>query len=190
MRGKIAGLVLCLAAGVYAEDRAVLNEEDVWKLYTTPQVKFMDINGNNTTFAALGIGTILNDHWYFGFLGQINMNDADVNEDSGHASIDRYDMWDAGAEIGYIFAPASLVHLDGSLYFGGGQVTIQDFGSEDESGYVVLEPQVSALINLHEVWELGAGVGYRFTDGVDTPAVSDSDLTDITYRVFLRATEF
>ena len=47
MTGKFASLVLLAATtAALAQDRAVLNEADVWKLYTTPQVSFMDAAGD------------------------------------------------------------------------------------------------------------------------------------------------
>jgi hypothetical protein len=191
MRGSIACLILGVAAtSALAQDTAVFTDDDAWKLYTTPHVKFMEINGNNATIGGVGIGTVLNERWTFGAAGRLLINDIKADED-GNVNLDSWDLWDAGAEVGYIFAPASLVHLNPSLYFGGGQAQLDyAFDGQETASFIVLEPQIAVCLNLHETWELGVAVGYRWVSGVDTPALSDEDLSDLTGTIFVRATEF
>ncbi len=188
---KFAALLICLAAvSVQAKDEALLNDQDAWKLYTAPEISFSKVNGDVQALGGLGIGTILNDRWTFGLAGRISVNDVNTGE-GGDYSLDQWKHWYAGGELGYIFAPDRLVHLNPSVFVGAGEAKAKGYiGSEKSGDFLVVEPRLALCLNLHETWELNVGVGYRWTDGLDTLAVEDDDLTDITWFVQLRATEF
>lgn len=189
MRKLVALLAGLLALPAFAADRAMLDDTDTWKLYTAPEVSFSDINGSTEALLGLGIGTILNNQWTFGLAAHINPNDLGGDADVG---VEKWKFWNAGGEVGYIFAPASLLHLNASLFVGGGQIKVEDsfFGGDDSDGFLIVEPRLSLCLNLHETWELGIGVGYRWVDGVNFDGLDDDDLSNVTGTVFLRATEF
>jgi hypothetical protein len=190
---KLAALLVCLSAiSVLAKDTAVLNDADVWKLYTKPEISFSDINGDLETMGGVGIGTILNEQWTFGLAGHISINDIKAQEGSSDFRIDRWNFWYAGAEVGYILSPQSLLHLNPSILGGGGQIEVDNSPFDDHrtASFVIVQPQLALCLNLHETWELGASVGYRWISGADINGLTDEDLSDLTWSVFLRATEF
>ena len=187
MRWKIALAVLLTAAplALRAQDDAVFGEEDIWKLYTTLSASLTQVDGGDSALLGLNIGTILEDQWRFGVAARTSVDS--TTSDSGELSFDTWDYWDLGGEFGYIFAPASLVHADLSLFVGGGR--IEDDGG-DSTDFMVVEPAIAACLNLHETWELGVRLGWRFTDGFEYGRLDDGDLTEPVYSIFVRATEF
>lgn len=191
MRCRIFAMVVCLGAtAVMAQEKSVLvDDEDIWKQYTRPEVKVTDVNGNQATLGGVSIGTILNDQLYFGITGDILVDKITADDDSD-IRLDRWDWWYAGAEVGYIFNPDSLVHLSVSSLFGGGQIEFKDTPDDDTDGFWIIEPGIQANINLSDTWEFGLGVSYRWTSDIDLDGVEEDDLTDVAFTAFFRALEF
>ncbi len=178
---------LLVPPAVRAEDATVFSEADTWKLYTTPQASVTELGDQSTVLGGLGIGTILNDQWRFGLQVRTQLDEVTV-ERSG-LTLSTWDYWDYGLDLGYIFAPASLVHVDAGLFLGGGKIE-PDRDSSESTDFAVIEPSVAACLNLHETWELGLRLGWRWTDGLSIRSLDDDDADELVLTLFFRATQF
>ena|GEM_PF-3671031 len=115
----------------------------------------------------------------------------------------RYSMGYGGLMLGWNAAPMRLVHLNFRVVAGGGVVTVFDPDYEgdrwdsdyhwdrydrdrhhldkhvDTDGFLAIEPGVSAILNLHSLVRIGAGVSYRHVYGVDSQGMNDANWTGI-----------
>ena len=186
MRWKtvLALLVTALPLTLRAQDHAVFDREDVWKLYTTLQFSLTQAGGADQSLGGIGVGTIMNDQWRLGIDAHTQVDD--LTSDNGDLELGTWDYWELGGDVGYIFAPASLVHADVGLFAGAGWFDSGD----DSSDFLIVEPSAAVCLNLHETWELGLRAGWRYTDGFSAGALDDGDATELVFSVFARATEF
>jgi hypothetical protein len=179
-----------LAMPVLAADRTLLDDEDVWKLYTSIDFKYMELNDTSAPFVGLGIGGILNDTLDIGVAGYGLAHDIKIT-DNPEIDVRALDHWAAGLNVGYTFMPSALLHLRVGLFAGYSELhTHPDFGPEDSGSFAVIEPSAMAFINVSETVEVGAGVGYRYVENSNLESVSDDDLSDITLNAAIRVTEF
>jgi hypothetical protein len=109
----------------------------------------------------------------------------------------RLDFGYGGLWLEYIFWPYKLVHASvGTLIGGGASIynrTLQTAGQEREliSDIVfVVDPVVSAEVNVLRFMRLGAGVGYRYVGSVDLAGLSKDDLSGFTVSVMLKFGNF
>ena len=187
MRWTWMAMLACIAATsvVAQEKRTLIDDEDVWKLYTRPSVKISEVGGDDAAIGELGIGTTMNDQLHIGAAADILFNDT-VNPDTGD-NIDRWDFWYAGLDLGYTFAPESLVHVTVNTIVGGGSVKVEGGDSE---GFWIIEPGIAACINVSERVELGVGATYRFVSGADAPGLDDDELNEASGNIFFRVHEY
>ena len=174
-----------------AAERTLLDEEDVWKLYTEPSVRVTDVNGNSATLAGIGIGAILNDQLSLGVEGNGLINDIKVDS-AGDVIVRSFDWWYAGATVGYTFFASDLVHLNISSLFGGGEMhTHPDPALREESvAFAVIEPRAMAFINVTDTVEFGVGMSYRYINGFELDAIDDDNIDDIAWVASFRVSEF
>ena len=174
-----------------AAERTLLDEEDVWKLYTEPSVRVTDVNGNSATLAGIGIGAILNDQLSLGVEGNGLINDIKVDS-AGDVIVRSFDWWYAGATVGYTFFASDLVHLNISSLFGGGELhTHPDPALREESvAFAVIEPRAMAFINVTDTVEFGVGMSYRYINGFELDSVDDDNIDDIAWVASFRVSEF
>lgn len=179
---------VCLTAvTVFAEKSTVLDEEDVWKLYTMPSASITELDGEDAPLFGLSIGTILNEQLYFGLTGKALVED----NEGDNAQLKRWSTWYAGVEAGYILLPEALIHPTIYCIAGGGELTLEDLRSDDNEGFAVVEPGLNLGVNLWNDVELGVGVSYRWINGVNVDGgIDDDDLSDVSYNAYLRVTEF
>jgi hypothetical protein len=181
-----------LALPVLAADQTLLDDEDVWKLYSQFDGKMGDINDNQAAFVGVGIGGILNDQFDVGVAGYALSNDIKADEDGQHI-LRSFDHWYAGPTVGYTFLSAALIHLRVHSLFGYGEVHThpKDASQREESNaFSVMEPGATAYINVSETFEFGLGLSYRWVDGFQEPDYSDEDFSGLLLQASLRITEF
>ena len=180
-----------LSLPALAAERTLLDDEDVWKLYTEPSIRVTDVNDNSATLAGVGIGAILNDQLSFGVEVNGLINDIKVDQD-GDTIVRSFDWWYVGATVGYTFFASDLIHLNISGLFGGGQMHTHPEKSlpEESVSYAVIEPRAMAFINLTDTIEFGLGASYRTLEGFDLDGVTDDDMNDIAWVASVRVTEF
>ena len=54
----------------------------------------------------------------------------------------------------------------------------------------VLEPGVNLILNVNKKFRIGAGVNYRYVNGVDYENLSNSDLSGVTVQIVLKFGDF
>ena len=80
----------------------------------------------------------------------------------------------------YYFFPKNLAFFSlGCLVGGGG---IGDFAGryEDENVFFIVEPEANVYLNVTRFFRLGAGVSYRYTNGVDLDGFDDEDMRGLS----------
>jgi hypothetical protein len=181
-----------LALPVLAADSTLLDDEDVWKLYSQFDGKWTEINGNGAPFIGVGIGGILNDQFDVGVAAYALGNDIKADDDGDHI-LRAFDHWYAGPTVGYTFLASALLHFRVHALFGYGEVHTHPADTsqrEESNAFSVVEPGGTAYINISETVEFGLGVSYRWVDGFQEPDYSDEDFSDIMWQASVRFTEF
>jgi hypothetical protein len=91
------------------------------------------------------------------------------------------EMGYGGGWVEYTFSPLRLVHLSVGTLVGGGGVNLawRDGGSygSDGDGFFVVEPAVTAEVNLARAVRADVGVAYRWITGVHMPGLSRADVS-------------
>jgi hypothetical protein len=188
-------MLALIAMPVMAKDQTLLEEEDVWKLYSKFEVKVTEIGSDVAELGGVQVGTILNDQLGFGLGVYALLNDVE-SDNAGIADPNAFDIWWLGATVDYDFAPASLLHPSIYVFAGGGWMNLEGVGDaeaddEKHSDFLFLEPGLNLSVNLNETVELGLGVGYRITNGSDgADGFKDGDLSAMVGNIFVKFTEF
>jgi len=93
-----------------------------------------------------------------------------------------------GGVIEYYFMPKSLFTFSGGLLIGAGALIIESdsdaYGAQPEnamSKFFVLEPELSAYVNVARFVRAGFSVSYRFTNGVDMHEYRDHDFMGVFF---------
>ena len=188
----MAWLAAVVISPVFAQDQTVLTEDDVWKLYSSADVKIGEVGEEAMASAGISAGGILNDTCFIGIRYGINLDESSV-DGPPFATIDSYGMSTLGLETGYILIPSDVLHVQFGLGAGGGDVDVQ-YKNHDESaetsyfGYI--EPAVDALVNLTDTCEIGVGVSYRWCFGTSLASFDDEDLSSFQGRLMVRFHQF
>lgn len=101
---------------------------------------------------------------------------ADTDSASTDISLTYY-----GLDYEYIYKPLALWHLTGQLVVGAG-----DFGFYTESNTrsrthvtaLLVEPMIGVEVNFTTWFRIGAGIGYRYINSLDSPEIRSRGLTD------------
>lgn len=96
-----------------------------------------------------------------------------------------YQIGYGGFEIEYVNQPNRLIHFSTMLLVGAGGLTLRenifddDFDEPDfeNDAFFVTEPAVNVVVNFTKFLRVGAGIGYRFTNGAKLTGFDDSDLS-------------
>lgn len=99
-----------------------------------------------------------------------------------------------GALLEYTFASEKLVHVNIQSLIGAGSVKYSIIDYTDNHGnidytadnFFVLEPGLNVDLNVYKSFRIGAGVTYRYLNGVDYENLSNSDLSGISGQVILK----
>ena len=93
-----------------------------------------------------------------------------------------------GAVLGFNLFPRQVVHLSFPILIGAGTFYLEDetffnnsFDPEytiEKSSFFVAEPTALLEINVTSFFRFGAGVGYRYIDGLDMENLTSDDLSD------------
>jgi len=107
-----------------------------------------------------------------------------------------------GLLLEYIAFPRKAVHLSFPIIIGAGgtslgaktfvnhsQIDPQEWGTYDfveSSTFFVVEPGISAELNMTKFFRLNAGVTYRYISGLNLVRLSDDALSDFTFSLTLK----
>ncbi len=153
-----------------------------------PYFIFSQADGANGYGAGGGGGFIINDFFFGGFgegqsFGRRRYNNRDYDLNLGYGGI-----W-----LGYTYRGYKVIHLYSSAKIGWGSASLQrndgdPFNGNDINDSVfAIAPEVGAEANLLHWFRLGATVGYRFVNGLNTlPGFSSGDFNSPTFALTLR----
>lgn len=147
-----------------------------------PVLKVGPVNGETGVFVGGRGGWIINRTFIIGGggYGLANNVGALVPSSSGETLVG---FGYGGLELEYIPASYRLVNASFLLLVGGGGVMYRrpgtDLNGDHQTGdaVFVLEPQVSVTLNVIQWMRVGASLSYRYVDGVDIAASSDTKLS-------------
>jgi len=193
-------LTCILAVSVFGQDQETLFSGDIEHGgFGGPVVMFSQVKGQTGVLVGGRGGWIINHLITLGGGGYGLVNKIPV----GPASVSGLDslmlqLGYGGFEAGLIFNSNRLVHVDCHVLIGAGGTGAglwnnpEDFDSYDDNGdaFFVLEPSLSLILNMTPHFRIGGGVSYRYISGVDSPYVTDSDLSGPSFSVSLKFGRF
>ncbi len=182
-----------MALPATAADRALIEEDDVWNLYTTLELKTGSLGDDAGNWAGVQVGGLLNDHLGIGVGGTLLVGDSDPGID-GYSTVSSGDAWYAGVLADYTFNPEGLWHVAFGVFGGAGEMdfTRTSGNGLDELSFWLIEPALSLMINVTPTAELGLRAGYRFSDARNNDAgnAEGDELAGFVASILLRLTEF
>lgn len=75
----------------------------------------------------------------------------------------------------YYFFPKNLVFFSVGCLVGAGSVADYAYRHDDGNAFFVVEPEANAYLNVTRFFRLGAGVSYRYSNGIDLDGFDDED---------------
>ena len=99
-----------------------------------------------------------------------------------------------GIIFGYHHNPHKLIHFEAQSLFGIGQAFYRDrdyratYNQND--AYILIEPTVSAVLNVTTGFRLGAGFSYRLAQRVNLIGLENSDLAGLSLNLSFRIGRF
>jgi hypothetical protein len=76
----------------------------------------------------------------------------------------------------YYFFPKDLVFFSLGCLVGGGSAADFSYRYDDENVFFIVEPEANVYLNVTRFFRMGAGVTYRYTNGVDLDGFDDEDM--------------
>jgi hypothetical protein len=144
-----------------------------------------NIDNKAECLAGGSVGYLINHHFNIGF-GGYGLTDGSFHRTLGGVER-RLEMGYGGLNVGYTFAPNSLVHLSLQTLLGAGGIGYEyetDHWDKDHyeksvqgDAFFVVEPMLYLELNMTKWFRLDLGGGYRYVDGVDENVVGVSSQT-------------
>lgn len=133
--------------------------------------------------ALLGVegGWIVNHHFILG--GAASLLVSDQPAPGSFASTNNLVMGYGGLLIGSTLLPDTVVHPTFTVLVGGGGLGLRSRSGDGTSdlgdSFFVLEPALTLDVNVTTAFVLGASVSYRWVRSVETPGISNADLSGV-----------
>jgi hypothetical protein len=202
--------LLLAALPLRAEEQTLVRGKITHGGYGAPVIKITSIEGSSAVLVG-GQGAWLIGHTFGLGLAGYGMATQREYDQPGQHNAPEYDPYDhrrmelgyGGILLSYIHQSDRLVHGTVDLLIGGGTVSMSkryryydewDDRNYDHSdnvdGFFVLEPAVSAEVNLLRFMRFDAGIGYRWVSGVSRFGYSNSDVSGVTGTLALKFGKF
>jgi hypothetical protein len=164
--------------------------------YGAPVYKLGRLKGEYAHYAGLKGGLIVNDSFVIGFAGY-GLAHPDRRESYTGREYTEYPYIGfgyGGALVEYTFLPKNLFNFTIGTTIGGGGLEYYEQRDKDDdtersgkhNSFFVIEPEVSAHINLTRFCKIGAGVSYRYVNGISgDPDFDDSDFSGLHGNVMV-----
>jgi hypothetical protein len=123
----------------------------------------------------------------FGAFYQVSINEIFPRSES--ISNVYMDYWAVGGFAEYTLLSKRLFHLTFPLYFGYGEVQMDnDFGDAGlgEANFFQIEPSALLELNLNRYVRLNAGAGYRFVGEMQYRNFNQADISGLTGYIGLK----
>ena len=160
---------------------------------------YSKFNGEHAVFAGAYGGWMINHKLMIGLGGYgLATNHRGVGLNAQTQQKNYWQMGYGGLMVEYTFFGNDVVHFTANTLLGGGIVknghgrgTIPENGSDelkdiDASGFYVVQPSVSAEVNVTNWFRVGLGAGYRYVAGVDQQGISNSKMSAPTANLSLK----
>ncbi len=149
--------------------------------FAAPSIGFGQLDGGEAALFNLRTGILLKDKLAIG--GYFNTSVNNVIPQSETLPGIYMDYWTVGGFIEYTLFPEKLVHLSFPVYFGYGEVQMDNETGDPglgEANFFQLEPAAMLELNLHKYARFQAGAGYRLLSQMNYRNFNQSDLAGLT----------
>ncbi len=149
--------------------------------YGGPRVTYGRVAGHDALYLG-GEGAWVVNHQYI--LGGA-VNALVTNQPAPGAYVDTHDltMVYGGGMIGYTLLPRRLVHVTFTTLIGAGGLGRRIRGTDSETGFgdsfFVLEPMITADLNVARFMKAGLALSLRLVRGVEVAGLSNGDLSGL-----------
>ncbi|MEM6524096.1 MAG: hypothetical protein AAF693_09900 [Bacteroidota bacterium] len=204
---KVTLIVLILSwIGVsYAQDdnhnmKTIFSRKSEIRGFGSFDMKVTDFNEDKALFLGGHGGVILNKKFIFGGggYGLTTSNTSDL--EGSDQELELFGGY-GGIMLGYIIAPAEIIHVSFPVLIGAGGVEVAEEGAPiidgersilERSAFFVVEPAVEIEINMTRFMRLAIGGGYRFIQGadLDVGSITNEDLSSWTAGVSFKFGKF
>jgi len=172
---KMSLLLFCLIFSfpLHAQEKTLVGEDIDNGGFGAPVLKFTGVNGEGKVMTGARGGWIMNHQFVLGGGSYSVVNESRTN---GTA----FDVDYSGLELEYIAKPVDLIHYSVYLLIGGGDIRERKDDALnsvlDSDGIFVVAPEVNVLLNITEHFHVGAGLGYRWVNGVEILGLANNDV--------------
>jgi hypothetical protein len=181
MKKIVVLLVFVFTFSAFAQETTLINGEIESGGFGGPVLKVTSINGENAVMIGGRGGWIINHSLVLGGGGYGLVTEVKAKKTD---SLRQYvEMGYGGLEIEYITASNDLLHLSMGLLVGAGGIGYKHTDNNDfmdshkNNSFFVLEPSVSANLNVTHSFRIAAGVSYRYVSGLKSIVSTNADLS-------------
>lgn len=164
-------------------------------IYGTALLKVSQVGAEQKTSLLIGgeLCWVLNKKYFLGlgYHGLSSVVDAPaIYPVEGLVLVSNY----GGVLLGYVHQSHKLIHFEGQALIGFGHAFYRDpeyrakYNQEDT--YVIVEPNLSAVLNVTSGFRLAAGLSYRFANRVDLIGLANKDLSGLTFHLAFKIGRF
>jgi hypothetical protein len=163
--------------------------------YGALSTKYSRFNGQDAIITGAYGGWMINHKLLIGAGGYAlvtNHNGYGTNEAQVQ---NKFRMAYTGLVTEYTFLEKKRIHASANVLIGAGAVVngyipsggnIQDLESNDESGFLVVEPTLSIETDITKWFRVGVGAGYRLIESSEMTGITDKQLSGATANVTLK----
>jgi hypothetical protein len=167
-------------------DRASVSTENLG-FFVAPAYGIASMDGSSTSLFNLRGGLNIKDKLSFGANFSTSLNE--INPESEPVTDVYMDYWTVGGFTEYTLLSKRVVHLTFPLYFGYGEVQMDNEAGDaglGEASFFQIEPSALLEVNLHKNVRFNLGVGYRFVSQMEYRNFNQSDISGVTGHVGLK----
>ena len=188
-------LVILFYYPAMAQDETLIKGEVESGGYGAPIFKVGQINGATGVFVGGQGGWIINHSFVLGGKGYGLVNNVDIE---GSQNL-KLDFGCGGVLLEYIFSSEKILHVVINTMIGAGGVRYaeKDYSNdyEDEvdynsSSFFVLEPGIYMVLNISSYFRIGAGITYRYVNGVEYENLTNADLSGVSGEIVFKFGSF
>ena len=187
--------VVILSYPAIAQDETLISGEVESGGYGAPIFKVGQITGTTGIFVGGQGGWIINHSFVLGGKGYGLVNNVDIE---GSQNL-KLDFGCGGVLLEYIFSSEKILHVGINTMIGAGGVSYaeKDYSNdyEDEvdynsSSFFVLEPGIYMVLNISSYFRIGAGITYRYVNGVEYKNLTNADLSGVSGEIVFKFGSF
>lgn len=155
--------------------------------FVAPTFGFTQMDGSSTALFNLRAGLNVKDKLSFGAYFNTSMNE--IKPQSETLPNIYMDYWTFGGFAEYTALSKKLIHLTFPLYFGYGEVQMDNENDDTDLGeanFIQIEPAALLEVNLHKYVRLNAGAGYRLVGEMNYRNFNQTDISGLTAYIGLK----